>query len=101
MGLQVVCAELERRIREDGYGCCAGANEKLVGKTRVTEIDVSPETGRIEGYLPPFAADLCPGETVLGPAMAVQPGNADGKDGLEDFVGESGDGEERVEVCTD
>ena len=101
MGLQVVGAELERRGRDDGYGCGARANEKLVGETRVAEIDASPERGRIKGDLPPFAADLRPGETVLGPAMAAEPRDADGEDGLEDLVWERGNGEERVEVSAD
>ena len=101
VGLQVVGAELERRRRDDGYRCGARANEKLVGKTRITEVDASPERGRIEGYLPPLSADLRPCETVFGPAMAVEPGDADGKDGFEDLIGEGGDGEKGVEVCAD
>jgi len=93
VGLQVVGTELVGRRRDDGYGCGAGANKKLVGKTRVAEIDASPERGGIKGYLLPLEAYLSPGETAFGPAMAVEPGNADGKDGFEDLAGEGGDGE--------
>lgn len=97
VGAKVFGGDLEGGGGVDGDGGGAGAEEELAGEAAVGEVDALPETRRVEGDGAPLAADLGPREAVSGLGGAVEPGDAEAEDVLEDLGGEDGDGGELVE----